>query len=169
MVANVPAGSSTVTDGANGPAAVVASVPVGEDDVTVATTGCIGRAATPATCTCTGIGCETAPAATALGADGKPSVVGDQARKARQLPINAAPSRSPPHQVYRPSGLQAREPGSAGLSVAESRIAAASRSSTSPLCSVKSAGTNEEAFRGAQAKPQWSSVRPERTPWLRSA
>ena len=50
----------------NGPAALVANVPVGDDEATVATTGAAGRVATPATCAWSPIGGETVPAPIAV-------------------------------------------------------------------------------------------------------
>ena len=66
-------------------------------------------------------------------------------------------------------GPQARTPGSAGVSVAESRIAVASRSRTLPVSAAHSVAGSELALRGAQANPQWSLGRAERTLWLRNA
>ena len=159
----------TPTVGVNGPVALVENAPVGEDEENVATTGAAGRAGTPATCACTVIAPDTAPATTEGGVETNASVVGDHARNARQLAVRRAPSRSPAHQRFRPLGPQARTPGSAGVSVAESRIAVASRSSTAPVIAAQSAAGSDEEFRGDHANPQWSLGRPERTLWLRSA
>ena len=83
-------------------------------------------------------GAETTPAATACGAETNARVVGDQARNARQLSVSVAPSRSPAHQVLCPLAPHAPMPGSAASWPPESRIAAASRSSTAPVWRVKS-------------------------------
>jgi hypothetical protein len=74
--------------------------------------------------------------------------------------VRRAPSRSPAHQRFRPLGPQARTPGSAGVSVAESRIAVASRSSTAPVIAAQSAAGSDEEFRGDHANPQWSALCP---------
>ena len=55
-----------MTVGVNGPVALVAKAPVGDDEVTIAATGAIGRAATPATCTWKEMGADTTPAAHGL-------------------------------------------------------------------------------------------------------
>ena len=49
-VAKAPAGSWTVSVGANGPSGAAAKRPVGDEEVIVADTTAAGRAATPATC-----------------------------------------------------------------------------------------------------------------------
>ena len=153
----------------NGPAAFVASVPVGDEVVIVIASGACGRAATPATCGWIVIGVETAPATTVGGGVTKVSVVGDHVRNVAQLGVRAAPARSPPHQRFLPGGPQASTPGSEGESPPESRIAAASRSSTAPAAEANSFFGTLPGFRGAHAKPQRSSGRPNEASWLRIA
>ena len=128
-----------------------------------------GLVGTPATWTWTEIGAESTPAATVWGGDTKASVVGDQARNDRHVFGIAAPERSPAHQVPCGGALHAPIPGSAGVSSPESRIAAAIRASSAPVCSAKSPGSRASEFLGAQAKPKRSIARPATAPWLRSA
>ena len=73
----------TPTVGVNGPVALVENAPVGEDEENVATTGAAGRAGTPATCACTVIAPDTAPATTEGGVETNASVVGDHGAEAR--------------------------------------------------------------------------------------
>ena len=142
---------------------------MGDDDDSVSATGVTGRAATPATWACSDTGAETAPAPTTCGGETNASVVGDHALNVRQLSVRVAPSRSPAHHAFRPFVPHAREPGSDGVSTPESRMAAASRSSTALVLSEKSLDRRASAFRGAQANPNRSPGAPERAPWLRSA
>ncbi len=139
--------------GVNGPVALVENVPVGEDEANVVGTAAAGRAATPATWAWTVIGAETVPATTEGGAPRNAIVVGDHVRNARHVTGSRAPSRSPAHQVLW-LVPQARTPGSAGVSVAESRIAVASRSRTLPVSAAHSVAGSELALRGAHANPQ---------------
>ena len=159
----------TLVVGLKGPVALVENVPVGEDEANVATTGASGRAGTPATCACRVIAPDTAPATTDGGVETNASVVGDHARNARQLSVSLAPSRSPAHQRLRPLGPQARTPGSAGVSFAESRMAVASRSRTAPVTVAHWSAGSDDELRGDHANPQWSLGRPDRTLWLRRA
>src|SRR5574338_1481997 len=110
------------------------------------------------------MGPDTTPAAIVCGGETNESVVGDHERKARQLSVSVAPERTPAHHVPCAAAPQAPIPGSNGVSVPESRIAAASLSSTAAVWCVKSFGASASEFFGAQAKPKRSVARPARAP-----
>src|SRR5438132_9711262 len=97
------------------------------------------------------------PAGIVCGCVANASTGGDHGRNDFQASVRRAPSRSPTHHWFWPGGPQAPLPGSSGsVSWAESRTAAAGRSRIWPLCVAKSAADRPDAFRGAQANPQWS-------------
>src|SRR4051794_12553413 len=107
----------------HGPSGLGAKVAVGEPDASATVTGVALVCATPACCSCTVIGVEAAPAATVAGAELKPSAGYDQVWNSFHVSTNDAPLTAAVHQpVHAASGA-----------AAESRIAAASRSSSVAL------------------------------------
>ena len=94
---------------------------------------------------CTEIGADVVAGATVCGGVVKVSREGRQLAKLRQPAVKAASARSRRHQSVpqAPSGNSL-----------ESEIDAARRSSSRPVCEVKSAGGMPARFFGDQAKPK---------------
>ena len=144
-----PAGIATVADGEKPPdAAEVAKVTVCVDSAVCAT---------PAAWSCT-VSSVDEPAVKVPGALVNTMVVGDHAENHCQAVVNAAPSSVVAHHA----GAHA----AAGL-VPLSWIAAASRSSSAPVCDAKSESDRPSVLFGDQANPNRST--PDGAPRERAA
>src|SRR5438270_2949407 len=144
--------------GVHGPVGVGASCARRELVATVTWSGLVAVSGAPMLVwSCTDTGADVTPAVSVCAGVVNASSDGRQEASSFQESLNQAPPIPAVHQRFWPAGPQAPTPGSFGSTVCpESRIAAASRSMTTPVWLVKS-DVESPTFFGAQAKPPRSS------------
>jgi hypothetical protein len=147
-----------------GPAGLPANAPVEEVEVSDTVRGPVAPSARPSVCSWSVRGPAGLPAVAAVGVVRKPGRVGAQAENACQVAGSVAPGRTVVHQL----GRHAAAPGSIA-GTPESRIAAATRSRSSPVCALKAVVVRPSELLGDQANPMRSLLAPVATASVRSA